>query len=115
MYPQADFNRRWARLDESILKAAFELKSKMILYAEEGKEVDLSRFSIAEDTDSISCFENLPYAPRPLPPLDPKRITNFEEAREVFLRAAGRLEVAKKDFPMDGKKRIVAVTLTHTI
>eukprot|EP01041_Mallomonas_annulata_P004246 gene4246-8442_t len=33
---------------------------------------------------------------------DPLRINNFEDSRVVFLRAAARLETAKKDFPMDG-------------
>ena len=43
---------------------------------------------------------------REVPDLDPSHINTFEEAREVFLRAAGRIEHAKKAFPMDGRMYI---------
>lgn len=69
---------------------------------EDGIEAPPPAIASDEEADTSASFTNLPFPMRQLPVLDPWRVTNFELAREIFLRAAGRLEVAKRDFPMDG-------------
>lgn len=72
------------------------------MFPEEGKVAEVPQSATIECADDTNSFSNLPFPIRHLPALDPARVKSFEEAREVFLRAAGRIELAKREFPMEG-------------
>jgi hypothetical protein len=128
---QADFNRRWARLDGAVLKVAYERELDLTMMKEDGVVNPvvprLASAAAAEAEaeaeggggESQTSFTKLPFPIRQLPRLDPEAVTCFEAAREVFLRAAGRLEVAKRDFPMDGNGDapfiLWAIVLSNTL
>lgn len=168
---EADLNRRWALLDVSVLKRAFEraksvenavglgLKIEDILAELEDEEgpadpedfdtvahinlraVDAKKsddapiatvFSKAESTAEsgdadataantattttasaeVQFFTGIPVKPPTF--LNRGDIKNFEDARQVFLRAAARIEGAKKYYVLDGKPVAVSASLTQS-
>ena len=69
---------------------------------EENGDLPLPPAIERNDKSAEMGFLKLPFPIRELPMLNPDRVRSFEEAREVFLRAATKIEIAKRDFPMDG-------------
>lgn len=107
---EADLHRRWASMDVRILKRAVEHKSQLAMAEEMG--IDLSKLEEDDNTDQnrlaalpkvddkVCFFSNLPIAVPTL--VNSKDIVTFDNARLVFLRAASRIENAKKYFVLDG-------------
>ena len=85
---QADINRRWIRLDTTVLKRAVDSMGH-VPTEEQKLRVASTRFL------QLSVDEP--------PHLGEGDIQTFEAAREVFLRCTARLEKAKAVFPMDGE------------
>ena len=59
-----------------------------------------SSSSGGKDSSEVEFFAGLPVSQLQL--LGPKDVDNFEKARVVFLRAAARIEAAKKYYVLDG-------------
>jgi hypothetical protein len=97
---QDDLNRRWITLDVAILRGACERRKALL---EEGEGSPETVFSFPNPPPALPetlRFQSLEVPATPLATAE--AITSFETAREVFLRAATRLEAAKRTFPLDG-------------
>ena len=81
------------------MKLAYDKETERLSEVEHPSELS----KIAVDDASVVGFHNLPFPIRTVSMLDPSVITTFEQARVVFLRAAAKLEVAKRHFVMDGE------------
>lgn len=122
---EAEIHKKWAALDVLILKRAYEQLSEYRNAQELG--IDISKLDL-EDPDSeddykyplketgepmnseevnASLFEGMWVHPTPL--LSSGSIAEFEQARKVFLRAASRIEAAKKHFVLDGKAQLLTI------
>lgn len=95
---EADLCRRWARLDASALKIAYDVAVGNI------DPIVSSNDEESKDRNG-PCFNNLPVPPRVITVNYPRELTTFDAARAVFLRAAAKIESAKKYFLLDGMKR----------
>jgi hypothetical protein len=85
---QADINRRWIRLNTTVLKKAVD---------------NIGHVPSEEDKVGVASTRFHDMAVEQPAHLGEGDIQTFEAAREVFLRCTARLEVAKKEFPMDGE------------
>ncbi len=100
---QADFNRRLIRLDGVILRIAYDREmSRQAGVAPEEQESTQLQSSRQRPLEPAR-FSGLPFPTRELAMLDPRGIDSFEKARALYLRAAAKLEAAKKHFPLDGE------------
>jgi len=123
---EADLHRRFVSLDVLILKAASSAHKEKILAAEMGipyvpteetedNEELPSKQSVADssvfkfgtssssgskESSEVEFFTGIPVTPITF--LSANDIDSFEKARTVFLRAATRIEVAKKHYVIDG-------------
>jgi hypothetical protein len=93
---EADLCRRWAHLDASVLKIAYDV-------AVGNTDAPGSAGGLAAGAQSGPCFSNLPIPPRVIVVNRPEELTDFEAARSVFLRAAAKIESAKKYYVLDGE------------
>lgn len=84
---QADINRRWIRLDTTVLKRAVENIGYVPTESQKTHVANTRFLEVAVDEP---------------PHLGEGDIQTFDAARVVFLRCTARLEKAKTDFPMDG-------------
>jgi len=84
---EADINRRWIRLDMTVLKKAVDNIGYMPTEEQKMKVANTRFLELTVDEPSL---------------LGEGDIQTFEAAREVFLRCTARLEKAKTMFPMDG-------------
>ncbi len=110
---EADLHRRFASLDVRILKRAVDVHK----LSHEVQDIDVERMvdiyaSAEEDADraylqtcgcgegKLSLFDSLEVVVPTY--VFAKDIDSFEKARVIFLRAAARIEAAKKYFVLDG-------------
>jgi hypothetical protein len=103
---EADLCRRWAHLDAIVLKIAYDAAVGNI-------ESPDSAGNQAGESQSGPCFSNLPIPPRVVVVNLPRELTGFDAARSVFLRAAAKIESAKKYFVLDGEFRQLRCIMEH--
>jgi len=120
-----DLCRRFIRMDLCLLKASFDYNfsgsNTAAANEYDNEEEELGKLTLVRVTDDnvdsvFSAIESVAnegkiirkrefYQHLPVPEMklvDPRDINTFEKAREVFLRAISRVEIAKKIFVLDG-------------